>query len=146
MGISKFILTVAVTIFLSIAHAMAAEEGPLCDASNRCSTASSNLEYKNCLAQLAKEQDDELNALYKKVRTILRDDYDKVPTSAPKIWPQILEAQRDWITFRDAQCSGEAAIAQGGTAAGGWFSDCVCRLTAQRNANLKFILKNFGPQ
>ena len=146
MNLKRYILSLSLVAVLSSTPALAGEQQPICDASNRCSTAGSNLEYKACLAKLAEEQDVELNALYIKVRAILRDDYDKVPTSAPKIWPQILDAQRSWIKFRDAQCSGEAAIAQGGTAAGGWYSDCVCRLTAQRNVNLKFILENFGPQ
>ncbi len=138
---------IAVFAFLLVSTLTAqAKEKAICDASGACANKSSNVEYKDCLYKLAEEQDKELNVLYKKVRAMLRDDFDKVETSAPKIWPQVRDAQRNWIKFRDNQCSGEASIAQGGTAAGGWYSDCLCRLTHQRNQNLRFILKSWGPQ
>jgi uncharacterized protein YecT (DUF1311 family) len=136
--------TAMLVLAFASSHAAAAGPEPICAASKACDAMSSNIEIKACLAQLAKDQDSKMNTLYQKVRALLRDDFDTVDTSAPKIWPQVLAAQRAWITFRDAQCMGEASIAQGGTAGGGWYSDCVCRLTAQRNKNLGFILKNFG--
>ena len=123
--------------------AMATGPEPVCS-SKPCDGMSTNIEMKECLGRLAKDQDTRMNSLYKKVRALLRDDFDTVDTSAPKIWPQVLAAQRAWITYRDSQCMGEASIAQGGTAGGGWYSDCMCRLTAQRSDNLSFILKNFG--
>ena len=139
---TRFLFTIVIT-GLATTSGFAADT-LICDASKACDGKSSNVEYKACLYALSQAQDAELNTLYKKVRALLRDEYDTAPTSAPKIWPMVRDAQRSWIKFRDNQCLGEAAIAQGGTAGGGWYSDCTCRLTAQRNDNLRFILKNFG--
>lgn len=135
----------AVIALTALPVGVIAEEA-VCGATPECQNKSSNLEFKHCIAQTAKVQDDELNVLYKKVRAVLRDYYDKAPTSAPKIWPEILKAQRAWLKFREAQCMGEFNIAQGGTAAGGWYSDCMCRVTMQRNDNLRYLLKAYGQQ
>lgn len=127
---------------------MAAPAGAagVCGASGACDNESSNVEYIGCLNRLAEEQDKTLNQLYGQVKA-LADGYDKsAEQSIPKIAPHLKQAQRNWIAFRDEQCSMEYGIAQGGTAGGGYNADCLCNLTYHRNEDLRRILKSYDEQ
>jgi hypothetical protein len=57
-------------VFLSLLPSSALADG-ICQASGRCEGKSSNIEYMECLARLAEEQDKELNRLYAKVQEML---------------------------------------------------------------------------
>ena len=41
-------------------------------------------------------------------------------------------AQKQWIAFRDENCSFEDSLAFGGTATGGNYSGCLCALSYER--------------
>src|SRR5689334_12222979 len=100
----------AIPVFFLMA--MSAHAAEVCGASGACDNESSNVEYIGCLNRLAEDQDKTLNQLYPKVKA-LADDYDKsADANTPKLAPQLKQAQRSWIAFRDAQCSMEYDIAQ----------------------------------
>jgi uncharacterized protein YecT (DUF1311 family) len=103
----------------------------------------SNVEYKECLAKLADDEDKELNRLYKQVQARLAELYG-ADTSSPKTSPAFTAAQKAWLAFRDRQCEVEYGMAQGGTAGGGYYSDCVCHLTHHRNEDLRRMLSSYG--
>ena len=42
------------------------------------------------------------------------------------------DAQKQWIGYRDANCTFEDSLAFGGTAIGGNYSSCLCALSYQR--------------
>jgi uncharacterized protein YecT (DUF1311 family) len=134
---------VAIACLACLTVSVAAED--ICGASAACDNESSNVEYIGCLSKLAEEQDKTLNQLFGQVKA-LTEEYDKVGTSAPKITPAIRQAQRAWITFRDAQCEAEYDMAQGGTAGGGYNANCLCTLTYHRNEDLRRFLRDYGQQ
>jgi uncharacterized protein YecT (DUF1311 family) len=115
----------------------------VCGASGACDGMGSNVEYKECLAKLADDEDKELNRLYKQVQARLAA-LDGASTSSPKTSPAFTAAQKAWLTFRDRQCEVEYGVAQGGTAGGGYYSDCVCHLTHHRNEDLRRMLSSYG--
>lgn len=117
----------------------------VCGASGACDTMSSNVEYKDCLAKLAQRQDDELNDLYGQVKTLLQS-YDQLGSETAPLVPALKTAQKSWLAFRDAQCTMEYGMAQGGTAGGGYNSDCLCNLSYNRNIDLKRMLLSYGEQ
>jgi uncharacterized protein YecT (DUF1311 family) len=133
----------AFIILLALALPSAALAQAVCGESGACSNEETNFEYKECLNKLAEAQDRELNRLYGQVRELF-SGYDAAGSLAPKLVPAFKEAQRAWIAFRDRQCAVEYNIAQGGTAGGGYGSECLCQLTYQRNLDLKRILNSYG--
>jgi uncharacterized protein YecT (DUF1311 family) len=130
-------------ILLTLTLPSSALAQAVCGASGACDNQTSNVEYKDCLGKLADAQDAELNRLYGKVRDLLTG-YDASGSPAPKLMPGFKSAQKAWIAFRDAQCTVEYNIAQGGTAGGGYGSECVCQLTYHRNVDLKRLLDSYG--
>lgn len=135
---TSFWLSSALALLPSSALAQA-----VCGASGACDSQSSNVEYKECLNKLAEAQDAELNQLYGKVRNLF-GEHDSSGSAAPKLVPAFKEAQKAWIAFREAQCIVEYNIAQGGTAGGGYGSECICQLTYHRNLDLKRMLASYG--
>lgn len=130
-------------VLLTLALPSSALAQAVCGASGACNNETSNVEYKECLNKLADAQDRELNQLYGKVRDLFAE-FDTSGASTPKLVPAFKDAQKAWIAFRDQQCSVEYNIAQGGTAGGGYGSECICQLTYHRNLDLKRILNSYG--
>jgi uncharacterized protein YecT (DUF1311 family) len=130
---------------LAATLAAAAQAGGICGASGACDDQGSNVEYKDCLGKLAEQQDKKLNDLYRKVKALLQS-YDSQDTGSDPLLPTFTAAQKNWLTFRDAQCVLEYGMAQGGTAGGGYESDCLCNLTYNRNADLLRMLASYGEQ
>jgi uncharacterized protein YecT (DUF1311 family) len=81
----------------------------------------------NCFARTYKAADEQLNQLYKQIRQVLTPDQQQ----------QLLAAQRLWIQFRDATCTAESNLYNGGTASAPAYSACLEELTRQRTADLK---------
>jgi uncharacterized protein YecT (DUF1311 family) len=60
-----------------------------------------------CADAAFKKSDKKLNELYKQIEARLKDDAD-----AKKL---LIQAQRDWVKFRDAECNFQTAEAAGGS-------------------------------
>ncbi|MGP2927122.1 lysozyme inhibitor LprI family protein [Serratia bockelmannii] len=65
--------------------------------SNCLQTAQSQAELNDCAAQTYKNADGEMNKVYKKVMDTLK--------TSPEKSKALLQAQRAWLKFRDADCT-----------------------------------------
>lgn len=83
------------------------------------------VEMLNCIADEIATQDARLNGAYSDARQDLSEERKQV----------LLNAQRHWIAYRDANCEYYATI--GGTLAQVASNDCFLRETAERAAELE---------
>jgi len=83
----------------------------------------------DCIVAETTRQDAKLNENYKRLMSRLSPDRKKA----------LLEAERAWITFRDANCQfyGDP---QGGTSARLSANECILNATAQRAQELKLFM------
>ncbi|MER8995329.1 lysozyme inhibitor LprI family protein [Mesorhizobium sp. M0678] len=77
-----------------------------------------------CADAASKKSDKKLNELYKQIETRLNDDAD--------IRTLLVQAQRDWVKFRDAECSFQTAGAAGESAIPTLIAECMDSLTQSR--------------
>lgn len=92
----------------------------------------SNPTFKACLSRAANKADRLLNQSYQTLQEAIRKaakDMDQPPDDQLKA---LTAAQKQWIAFRDENCSFEDSLAFGGTATGGNYSGCLCALSYER--------------
>lgn len=77
-----------------------------------------------CADAAFKEADKKLNDLYKQIEARLSDDAD-----TRKL---LVQAQRDWLRFRDAECGFQTAAAAGGSMMPMLVAQCMEGLTQSR--------------
>jgi uncharacterized protein YecT (DUF1311 family) len=77
-----------------------------------------------CADAAFKKSDKKLNELYRQIETRLKDDAD-----AKKL---LIQAQRDWVKFRDAECSFQTAEAAGGSMMPMLIAQCMDGQTQSR--------------
>ncbi|HDS1682398.1 TPA: DUF1311 domain-containing protein [Pseudomonas putida] len=115
------------TAFLVIGQAQA--EGAS-QAYNQCmDSASSTVAMSSCIQTETQLQDQRLNRVYKQLTTKL----------APGPQKSLRDVQRQWITYRDANCKFHVQ-ASGGTLAQLEGGMCVLDMTRERAAELERIL------
>jgi uncharacterized protein YecT (DUF1311 family) len=85
-----------------------------------------------CADAAFRKSDKKLNELYKQIEARLNDDAD-----AKKL---LIQAQRDWIKFRDAECSFQTAEAAGGSMMPMLTAQCMDGLTQSRVKNFEGYL------
>jgi uncharacterized protein YecT (DUF1311 family) len=84
---------------------------------------------ENCFDKAYKAADGTLNQKYNQISRVLQpDDLQRLKV-----------AQRLWIQFRDATCTAESHLYNGGTASAPAYSACLEELTRQRTADLETI-------
>lgn len=136
----------AVCLMLSI-PALAQDE-PKVD----CDNAQTQVEMNYCARVDWEEADQALNTTYKEVRAKLADDdaraklaeRDKEWVDAgPTAVERLLDAQRAWITFRDAHCEVVSFSARGGSMQSMLYSDCLATLTRQRTKQLESLVGEY---
>jgi uncharacterized protein YecT (DUF1311 family) len=84
---------------------------------------------ENCFDQAYKAADSKLNQKYSQISKILQ----------PDDLQQLRAAQRLWIQFRDATCTAESHLYNGGTASAPAYSACIEEVTRQRTVDLDTI-------
>jgi uncharacterized protein YecT (DUF1311 family) len=105
-----------------------------------CNDPQNQAEMNACAAIDFERADAELNRLWRDVIAGARDmdreinrEFDQAPTSE-----QVLrEAQRAWVTFRDAHCTYEGHEARGGSMESMIYNGCRARVTRERIAQLQ---------
>ncbi len=95
-------------------------------------TAASQSEMNGCAHRQYAEADKHLNAQYSRLMTTLAND--------PKKKTLLIQAQRRWIDFRDAECRFNASPAAGGTVQPMVSSLCLADITAKRSTELDYYL------
>jgi uncharacterized protein YecT (DUF1311 family) len=121
----------AFAILLVPAEASAADISAACYSDCEART-TSNPEYKACLARAADAADAELNQVYTALKAAIRR-FAKEMGQQPDIQLQsLVDAQKKWIAYRDANCTFEDQLAFGGSSIGGNYSTCLCALSLER--------------
>ena len=85
-----------------------------------------------CADAAFKKSDEKLNELYRQIEIRLRDDAD-----TKKL---LVQAQRDWVRFRDAECDFRTAQAAGGSMMPMLVAQCMNHLTQSRIQDLEGYL------
>jgi uncharacterized protein YecT (DUF1311 family) len=103
-----------------------------------CEPSQSNLEYKNCLADLYDQADKELNVVWKQVLAKI-DGANHLTAKQRQTWKaELRQAQRNWVQFKEHDCKGAVLYEWwGGSGAGGAISLCLLRYTRDRTEDLK---------
>lgn len=94
-----------------------------------CDNASTQLALTECSAQVYQSADDELNEAYQGLVRKLE--------ASPATLEKLRDAQRAWISFRDAECTLESSGVEGGSAQPMVRNGCLATLTKQRTERLR---------
>jgi uncharacterized protein YecT (DUF1311 family) len=78
-----------------------------------------------------KKADAQLNKVYKQLMTIL----------TKKEKPLLIQAEKDWVKFRDSHCKFEASLYEGGSIQPLIYSTCLEELTKKRIVEIKDSIK-----
>jgi uncharacterized protein YecT (DUF1311 family) len=92
-----------------------------------CVNPGSNVEYKECAYRAYQAADKKLNQVYKPIFSSL--------TGKEK--QHLVNAQSNWIKFRDANCDFEVYQSRDGTGYSGFLSNCLERMTKARTQELQ---------
>jgi len=102
---------------------------------NVCHNDGSGRDAYICAAQETQAADVDLNAAYKHALAQL-DGSDRLKAARASL----IESERAWIKFRDADCDVQANIFEGGSMDGAMVEACKKSLIEQRTKELKSIL------
>jgi uncharacterized protein YecT (DUF1311 family) len=92
-----------------------------------CANAVTTLDMVKCFSNAKDAADSELNTVYKQIRKKLETDDVK----------RLTVAQKFWIQYRDANCSAERSLYDGGTASGPVYLACLEAMTRARTMELR---------
>ena len=99
------------------------------------------------LSQIGLHADAALNAQWRLTRQAMRErdsEADKPDwDDRPGYFDTLLEAQRAWITYRDAHCRSEGYSARGGSLEPLLVSTCKTHLTKLRTAQLRELAETY---
>jgi len=109
-----------------------------------CATAEAQQDLNWCAEQDWQAADADLNAAYQAAKAAL-DSWDAELSPELQGGAQaLLQAQRAWITYRDAACTAEGFPMRGGSAEPLLVYGCMSRLTAQRATDLWTLAEDLG--
>ncbi|MBW4789527.1 lysozyme inhibitor LprI family protein [Alcaligenes faecalis subsp. faecalis] len=97
-----------------------------------CGSMTNQNAMNQCFSNEYKNSDAELNKLYKEIGNRLKDDADTLKA--------LRNAQRAWISFRDAECDFAAINTQGGSIHSMLITTCRNELTQARIKNFNTYL------
>ena len=92
----------------------------------------------SCSSQELAKADDELNAQYKKLLAQLDSDA-KINPAATQAKKELIEAQRQWVKFRDADCGAVFTYYLDGTVRVSAEQSCELSRTRQRTEQLEHL-------
>ncbi len=126
--------SLAAALLVLPATALAAEPPP-----DACAHAATTLELNACAQQTLARRDRELNDAY---RALLRTLADPAATGADDAARAdarrlLVEAQRQWLRFRDHDCRGRVRLHDTGSMRGLVYLGCLIAHTEQRTAQLR---------
>jgi len=105
-----------------------------------CAQAGSQNALTYCAEQDWIAQDGELNRVYRQARALMQQIDADLPVAERGAEVQLRDAQRGWITCRDAACTVEGYMFHGGTAEPMIVYGCLARLTRTRTEDLRAVL------
>ena len=101
-----------------------------------CLTAEAQSDLNTCAERDWRAADDELNAAYGVAKVRMAEIDAGLPVAEQGASRNLREAQRAWITFRDAACTAEGYGFHGGSMEPLVVFGCLARLTAARAGDL----------
>jgi uncharacterized protein YecT (DUF1311 family) len=105
-----------------------------CDAAAR----SSGLDYRQCLGTMSQRADAEMAAQWRlALAAARREDRENRGENKPSMTGGLLESQRAWLRYRQAECTMIGEQAAGGTGVGEMYSECSIELTRERTELLR---------
>ena len=123
---------IALVIFLLSSNALALD----------CNKAISTPEINACAKQEQEKVEAELNAVYKEVMKSLSEpdtEYEK----PSEVKAALIEAQRAWIKFREADCNAVYIQNQGGTIRTVMYISCMQQRAKQRIKELRNFIEAY---
>jgi uncharacterized protein YecT (DUF1311 family) len=93
-----------------------------------------------CAAQDARQADASLNKQWSTTSAALKAA-DRQSKEKPTEFEKALEAQRSWLKYRDAHCTGIAFYARGGSMESMLYGHCYADLTRDRTKQLKELMR-----
>lgn len=108
-----------------------------------CANAMAQSDLNICAQQDWQAADDALNAAWPKARAAMKAMDAELPDTLKGGEQALLEAQRAWITFRDAQCKAEGYPMRGGSAEPLLVFGCMTELTRQRTQALTRLTEGY---
>jgi uncharacterized protein YecT (DUF1311 family) len=103
-------------------------------AQTSCNNPQTQAQMNYCASLAAKDSDKKLNQVYRQLKFSLSDTKQK---------QRLIEAQRAWLKFRDAQCAYEQGFYSGGSIAPTIYYSCLAEVTEQRTKQLQSDLDEF---
>ena len=100
---------------------------------DECTNPQTQMALSDCAARSLEESDASLNLVYGELRKRLADD--------PDTTELLVNSQRNWMAFRDAECEFSSSGVRTGSAYPLMLSTCLDQLTQQRTSGLKVYLK-----
>ncbi|AUY24091.1 MAG: lysozyme inhibitor LprI family protein [Mixta calida] len=106
--------------------------------SDDCSSANDDADVNSCSLQQKKNAEVELNKEYSEAKKRLAVSFDADKKLLNEYLTLLLESQRGWLKYRDAQCKIESFMADESTPVYESINDsCIARLDKGRTAQLK---------
>lgn len=101
-----------------------------------------------CAVKDYEKADAALNEVWDEAMFIAQDEDALMPEgdTGPGYEETLREAQRAWITFRDAHCAYAGFAARGGTMQPLLVNQCLARLTGERTTQLRKLVQEMGTQ
>jgi uncharacterized protein YecT (DUF1311 family) len=94
-----------------------------------CRNVAITVEVANCFSKAAKDADGKLNQTYAQILSVLQPDDQQ----------KLRAAQRLWVQLRDATCTAERDLYDGGTGAYPAYIACIAEETRLRTNDLRTI-------
>jgi uncharacterized protein YecT (DUF1311 family) len=114
-------------------------EASFCQIQPNCDQPMAQMEMNYCSAWSAKLSDRQLNLAYQQVKQHYNRNDDQQYRQMRL--NHLIDAQLDWIKYRDSNCKWEASKYDGGSIQSMIYSGCLDRMTQQRTQELLDSLK-----
>lgn len=108
-----------------------------------CANAQVQMELNFCAERDWMIADGDLNAAYKAAQEVMKGIDAANPATQNEASSDLRDAQRAWVTFRDAACSAEGFLWYGGSGEQMVIYSCRARLTRVRAADLWALSEGF---
>lgn len=108
-----------------------------------CEEAQTQAEMNACAYQDWEAADAVLNALWPQARAVTKAQDADLPEELKGADQALLNAQRAWIAFRDAQCASEGFAMRGGSAEPLLIYGCMASLTEDRVEDLRAVIEGY---
>ena len=115
---------------------------------DECDDPQTQMALNLCALAYYEAADAELNQVWADVVTVMRaaDAARERGDRQPGYYETLLEAQRAWLKYRDAECMSQSFMARGGTMQPMLDSQCKAYLTEERTEQLRSLAAGLEPE